>query len=407
MGQETMRPLAELIGYQEGKALLMESVKPINRTETVDLLSCVDRVLAENVISDQDVPPFARAAMDGYAVMAESTFGAGRFEPKRLDVIGNLHAGDAPDVTVTKESCVQIATGAPMPDGANAVVMVEETERDREAVNIFKPVYPGQFAAPQGQDIKTGGVMFEAGTYLSPAKVGVIAALGKTHAICYACPQISVMPTGNEVVPPGKPLGTGQIYDINSYTLAALIKEHGCVPMMSSIVPDQKDEIRARISGALDDNDMVMLAGGSSVGERDLIIHVLEEMGELKFHGIAVKPGRPTLCAVIDGKLVIGMPGYPTSCLSNGYGFMVDAWRMLARLPSYEPRIVETTLAHRVTSTLGRHQYLMVRLEDGQATQAFKESGAITSMAMADGYIEIPERMDLVEKGAEVAVILF
>jgi molybdenum cofactor synthesis domain-containing protein len=272
---------------------------------------------------------------------------------------------------------------------------------------VYKPVYPRQNVAPQGEDIQSGKEVLASGTRLDPSKVGVLAALGLTQVMVVAKPTVAVIPSGNEIVTPGDPLPPGKIYDINTYTLATLIQETGGLPRLYPTMKDTLEDVRRTLTEALA-CDLVVLSGGSSVGERDVMVEAVESMGEVKFHGIAVKPGKPTLCGVIQGKLVLGMPGYPTSCLTNGYGLLVPVLRKLARLPgAVATGGLELPMSRRYTSTTGRHQYLPVRIEHGEVVPAFKESGAITSMAHAEGYIEIAANVDLVEKGERVLVKFF
>ena len=405
-----MKPLKALLSLQEGMRILMDNVAPLQRTERVPLLEAAGRVLVESITASMDVPPFARAAMDGYAVIAEDTFGAGNFKPARLRLLEVVHAADLAAGRVEHGTCMQIATGAPVPPGADAVVQVEDTELDAEntgSIKIYKPVYPRQNVSPQGQDLQAGKEVLAAGTRLDPSKVGVLAALGQTDAHVFAKPVVAVIPSGNEIVAPGHPLEPGKIYDINSYTLSALIADAGSVPRLFPIMQDTLEDVRQSLRAALA-CDIVVMSGGSSVGERDVMVEAVSSLGEIKFHGIAVKPGKPTLCAVIEGKLVLGMPGYPTSCLTNGYGLLVPVLRKLGHLPPAGPAAgVELPMSRRYTSTTGRHQYLPVRIEGGEVVPAFKESGAITSMAHAEGYIEIPANVDLVEKGERVLVRFF
>ncbi len=222
----------------------------------------------------------------------------------------------------------------------------------------------------------------------------------------FAKPRVAILSTGNEIVDPGQPLGPGQIYDINQFTLSAVIAAHGGVAVAGRTAPDSLPELTAAIETAAAE-DIVVFSGGSSVGERDLIMDALKAVGEVIFHGIAVKPGKPTAFGRIGAKPVLGMPGYPTSCLSNAYMLLVPLLRRMARLPAYRPTIVRLPLSRRVVSTTGRHQFYTVRIEDGSATPAFKASGDITSMAHADGYIEIPAQTDIVEAGEMVDVKLF
>ncbi len=403
-----MKPMKALISLDEGMRILMDIAQPIRRTEKVALLHASGRVLAESIVAAADVPPFARAAMDGYAVIAQDTFGAGNFNPARLRVLEVVHAADIAAAAVTPGACIQVATGAPIPAGADAVVQFEDTELegDTGVVRIYTPVYPRQNVSPQGRDIRTGQGVLAADTRLDPSKIGVLAALGLTEVAVHAKPVVAVIPSGNEIVAPGEPLTPGKIYDINSYTLASLIQDAGGVPRLFSIMKDTLEDVRRTLRDALA-CDLIVLSGGSSVGERDVMVEAVESLGEVKFHGIAVKPGKPTLCGVIEGKLVLGMPGYPTSCLTNGYGLLAPALRKLAHLPPAHTQGIELPMARRYTSTTGRHQYLPVCIQEGEVVPAFKESGAITSMADAEGYIEIPANVDLVEKGERVLVKFF
>jgi molybdenum cofactor synthesis domain-containing protein len=403
-----MKPMKALISLEEGMRILLDIAQPIRRAERVPLLQASGRVLAEPIVAAADVPPFPRAAMDGYAVIAQDTFGAGNFNPVRLRLIEVVHAADVAQGSVTSGGCIQVATGAPIPPGADAVVQFEDTEVEAEAgaVKIYTPVYPRQNVSSRGKDIQVGQTVLGAETRLDPSKIGVLAALGFTEVAVVAKPTVAVIPSGNEIVAPGEPLAPGRIYDINSYTLAALVQGVGGVPRLFPIMKDTLEDVRRTLRDALA-CDLVVLSGGSSVGERDVMVEAVESMGEVKFHGIAVKPGKPTLCGVIEGKLVLGMPGYPTSCLTNGYGLLAPALRRLAHLPAVQTGGVELPMARRYTSTTGRHQYLPVRIEGGAVAPVFKESGAITSMADAEGYIEIPANVDLVEKGERVLVKFF
>ena len=401
-----MKPMKAFLGLEEGMKIIMDAVRPIERTERVGLLEAVGRVLAEEVTAGMDVPPFARAAMDGYAVRAEDTFGAGNFSAKILALIEVIHAGETASKEVRRGTCTQVATGSPMPAGADAVVMVEDTELDGTNVKVYKPVYPHQNASPIGEDIKQGSLILGPGMLLDPSKIGVLAALGFQKVAVYQKPQVAVIPSGNEILVPGDSLTPGKIYDINSYTLSALIMENGGLPRIFPIMEDTLESVMSTIREALS-FDLIVLSGGSSVGERDMMVEAVERMGEVKFHGIAVKPGKPTLCGIVQDHLLLGMPGYPTSCLTNGYGILAPALWKMARLRKRSFASVKAPMSRRYTSTIGRHQYLPVRLEGGEVIPVFKESGAITSMADAEGYIEIPANVDLVEKGEIVEVLLF
>jgi molybdopterin molybdotransferase len=402
-----MRPIKDTIPLDEAREIIASSIASIDRTELVPIVEANGRVIARDVTSDRDVPPFPRAAMDGYAVMAADTFGASRFEPRTLRVVEKVYTGQVPTREVTSGNAVEIATGAPMPHGADAVVMVEESERTGDGeVSIFTPVYPRQNVGKQGADIVTGQTVLRRGDLLNPSRIGALAALGIVHAEVFAKPRIAILSTGNEIADPGAPLQPGQIYDVNRFTLGTIIAEHGGMPVPHRTAQDTIEDLERAIDACLEE-DVLVFSGGSSVGERDLILDVIGRRGEILFHGIAVKPGKPTVFGVVGGKAVFGMPGYPTSCLSNAYMLLVPALRRMAHLPPQEAQIVRVPLSQRIVSTTGRHQFYTVRIAEGQAIPAFKASGDITSMAHADGYIEIPAQTDIVEKGELVDVRLF
>jgi molybdopterin molybdotransferase len=401
-----MKPIRETIPLEEARQLIAEACKPIDRTERVRLLDANGRVAACDVLSTRDVPPFARAGMDGFAVRAEDTFGASRYESKPLRVIDKIYTGQVPTKSVEAGTAIEIATGAPMPLGADAVVMVEETETSGDEVRVLTPVYPRQNVGRQGADIVVGQTVIARGWVLNPSRIGALAALGVADVEVYAKPSVAILSTGNEIADPGQELQPGQIYDINKFTLSTIIQEHGGVPSPFATAQDTIEALEHAID-ACASCDVLVFSGGSSVGERDLILDVIKSKGEIVFHGIAVKPGKPTVFGTINGRPMFGMPGYPTSCLSNAYMLLVPALRAMARLAPRHTQTLSLPVGQRIVSTTGRHQFYTVRVVDGQAMPAFKASGDITSMSQADGYIEIPAQTDIVEKGEVVDVKLF
>jgi molybdopterin molybdotransferase len=406
-----MRPIRHTIPLDEALSLVLDAAVPIERTERISIREANGRVLAEDATATRDVPPFDRAAMDGYAVVAEDTFGAGRYEPRVLRCIETVFTGQVATQRLSRGECIEIATGAPMPEGADAVVMVEETEKrgtgDAIEVRVLTPVYPRQHVGRRAADIAAGRPLLERGSLLNPSRIGALAATGVLDVNVFAKPRVSILSTGNEIVEPGQPLGPGQIYDVNQFTLSTIIGAHGGVALIGATAPDSLPELAASLQASAAGIDIVVFSGGSSVGERDLILDALQQVGEVIFHGIAVKPGKPTVFGRIGTTPVLGMPGYPTSCLSNAYMLLTPLLRRMARLPDYQPSIVRLPLASRVVSTTGRHQFYTVRLADGVAVPAFKASGDITSMSHADGYIEIASQTDIVEAGELVDVKLF
>ena len=402
-----MRPFGKIIALDEARAILDGAIRPIDRTEVLPLQQANGRVLAQDIFSTADVPPFSRAAMDGYAVRAEDTSGASRATPRLLRRIETIYTGQVPQRRVGNGECAEIATGAPMPEGADAVVMVEETDIDDGGlVSVFAPASARQNIGRQGSDIQQGQHVLQPGTLLNASRLGSIAALGVTDIAVYAKPRVAVLSTGNEIVEPGQPLAPGQIYDINRVTVSAVVGDNGGVAVPYRTASDTIEDLQRAVNECLE-QDVMVFSGGSSVGERDLILDVVAARGEMLFHGIAVKPGKPTAFGRIGGKLFFGMPGYPTSCLSNAYILLAPALRRLACLPQQIVRSFTLPLGARVVSAPGRHQFYSVRVANGVAMPAFKASGDITSMSQADGYIEIAAEVEVVDAGTLVDVKLF
>ena len=405
-----MKPFGALIPFEEAKRVVDEHIEPVTRVEMVRLDDASGRVLAEDIVAALSIPPFDRAAMDGYAVKAKDTFNSGQFNPKVLELVGELHAGETPKKRVNSGQCIQIATGAMMPRGADAVVMVEDTEAENSRVKVFKSAYPKANVGQKGEDIREGESILRRGSVLDAGKIGVLASQGVNQTKVYEKPKVAILPTGEEVAEIGQTLRQGQVYDINSHTIASVVKANGGVPTRFGIAGDELEELKSTIAEALK-SDLIVISGGSSVGERDLLIDVLQDWGEVLFHGIQIKPGKPTIFAIlpVEGqrKPLFGMPGYPTSCLINTYLFILPVVRKMAHLPPRTGETVEARLSRRVSGSVGRRQFLTVKIEGDEAVPVFKESGAITSVAEADGYIEIAENIDLLEKGEPVTVTLF
>jgi molybdenum cofactor synthesis domain-containing protein len=402
-----MRPFGKIIALDEARAIIARAICPIDRSEVVPLQQGNGRVLAQDIFSAADVPPFSRAAMDGYAVRAGDTAGASRSTPRTLRRIETIYTGQLPQRQVGTGECAEIATGAPMPGGADSVVMVEETNIDDEGVvSVFAAASPRQNIGWQGADIQKGQLVLPTGTWLNASRLGAIAALGLTEIEVYAKPRVAILSTGNEIVDQGQPLAPGQIYDINRMTVSAVVSDNGGLAVPYRTAADTIQDLSRAVDECLA-QDVMVFSGGSSVGERDLILDVVKSKGEMLFHGIAVKPGKPTAFGRIGDKLFFGMPGYPTSCLSNAYILLAPALRCLARLPPRNERSLRLPLSARVVSAPGRHQFYSVRVENGVAIPAFKASGDITSMSQADGYIEIAADVEMVEPGTFVEVKLF
>lgn len=401
-----MRPFHALIPFSEAKRVIMESIFPTESTEEARLEDCLGRLMAQDVVARLAHPPFNRSAMDGYAVKARDTFGASQSAPKVFNIIGTQLAGSSSDFHVRAGQCIQIATGARIPRGADAVVMVEEAEREAEQLKVSRPVYPQANVSRRGEDIDRGEVILRKESVLDAAKIGVLASQGLETIEVYRRPRVAVLSTGEEIAQIGGKLKQGQIYDINSYTVSAIVQKSGGLPSLLGIAPDDVNSLKSAVSTG-GDWDMVVISGGSSVGEKDLFFRVLQDLGEVLFHGVQIKPGKPTIFGRINSTPVFGMPGYPTSCLLNAYLLLAPAIRRMAHLPPLAENKATGKLAKAVSGSLGRRQFLPVRLDGDYVVVVFKESGAITSMSRADGYIEVAENIDLLEKDQEVDVTLF
>jgi len=374
-------------------------------TETVAIEEANHRILAEDIIAKIDVPHFRKSAMDGFAVIAEDTFGASNTNPKSLKIIESVTAGVIPKKDMKSNECIEITTGAPLPRSATAVLMVEFTEKEGDSIRYYKTCAPGENVIKTGSDVKTGDVLFTKGTILNPRYLGAISTLGIMKLTVAKAPNIAYFSTGNEVLGMGEALQEGKIYDINSRTVADTLKEHGCNVQFLGVVKDSLPDIEKAIEASMD-SDLILLSGGSSLGGEDFMVEAVADLGKVLVHGIASKPGKPVLIGTVKEKLILGLPGYPTSALSNTYSLVLPVvyWMMGSEL--IRP-VVKAKLSRKIASTIGRYEFLPVSLEDDYAIPVMKGSSAITTMSNASGYIEIDENTEVVKKDAIVEVKLF
>lgn len=380
--------------------------------QTIPLREALGRVLAADVVAPIDVPHFTKAAMDGYAVRAEDTFGSSAEAPSRLRVIGCLWPGEVFGEPVESGQAVEIGTGAAMPPGADAVVMVEYTEHDGDAAAVLKAVAPGDNVIRPGSDVAAGSVVLRAGTALEPRHVGALSALGLAVVTAWRRPRVALFSTGNEILQPGDAPEPGKIFDINTWTLRAALEADGCEPVELGLAPDTRDALRALFERALEIADVVLLSGGSSLGGGDLVGEVLDEIGRALIHGVAIKPGKPVVIGAakdpVSGaeKAVIGLPGYPMSCLSDYY-ILVQPFLDEALGRTRTLTYVDAHMARKHASTVGRYEFLPVRVSEGRAHPLTKGSSAITTLSEATGFVEIDENVEVVEAGTPVRVRLF
>lgn len=395
----------KLMSLSEAKELALRNAPDLG-AQRVSVGDALGRVLAGPVKIEIDVPHFAKAAMDGYAVRAQDTFGAAESSPVRLRVVGHVTPGEVIDRAIDKGECIGISTGAPMPEGADATLMVENTEAEGDEILVYKTVAPGQNYIKAGSDLSAGSTLFEAGLQLAPRHLGVLVAAGLKEVEVRRVPRVALLSTGNEIVAPGAPLGPGKIYNINSTTLAAALKDFGCEVIDLGVIADRPEAVREAIEGALKQADIVMLSGGSSLGRGDFVPEIMGSFGKVLFHGIAVKPGKPTALAIAGKKLIFGFPGYPTSALSNYYILLEP---VLEKMTGRKVRksFVAAKMERKVLSTIGRYQFLPVKLEGAMAVPVMRGSSSITTLANADGFVEIEENVEVIEKGTAVNVRLF
>jgi putative molybdopterin biosynthesis protein len=402
----------EVVSIDEARKRLYSNYKPVPKVEEVRLEDALGRVVASTITAPMDVPPFDRASMDGYALKAKDTFYADEEAPAKLELIGYLRAGEDKELSVEDGTCIGIATGAPIPKGANAVVMVEYTDRVNNEVRIYRPVAPGENIMAAGSDIMRGETIAREGTPISPRETGVLAALGITKVPVYRKPRVAVISTGDEIVEPGEKLTFGRIYDVNARAICDAVEENGGEASFFGIVKDEPTALLSKLKELLD-YDVIITSGGTSAGVGDLSYRVIDELGEpgIIAHGIAIKPGKPTIVGVVKNKPLFGLPGYPTSAMVIFDVFVAPLIRSLAGMSQRERRKIKAKVAMRIFSAKGRYEYMLINLVKGatgdySAYPILTGSGAITTLAEADGYIEVPENVEILAEGKEVDVTL-
>lgn len=385
---------------------------PVAGTEKVSLMEAFGRILGEDIVSEADLPGFARSTMDGFAVRAASTFGASEGNPAYLAVTGSVGMGESPDFSVGPGEAVRISTGGMLPEGADSVVMVEHTEAvDDTTIEVCKSVAPGTNMIEKDEDFRKSETILCRGTKLRVPEIGLLASFGHCETVVFKKPEIGIISTGDEIVPADKSPGPGRIRDINTYTLAGSIIRAGGVPSVFGIVRDNYDELFDACSRTLERSDMVLVSGGSSVGSRDFTIEVLSALpdSEILVHGISISPGKPAILARAGDKIVWGLPGHVVSAMVV---FKMIVLPFIDRIAGRrtERRIrIPAKLGRNLASAQGRVDYVRVRLseKDGLvwADPVLGKSGLINTMVKADGLIEIGMNTEGVNKGDTVFVI--
>ncbi len=405
----------KLMTLEEAKKIIRLQLKPAPLgIEEVPLLQAYNRVLSEDVTSTLDIPPFDRSTVDGYAVKAEDTFGADENQPAKFRVKGIINVGEPPEIVLTKGEAAEIVTGAPMPESADAVVMVEDTEIKNNDLIVNSSVTQAENVMKKGTDIRKGENVLKAGRVLGSREIGVLAALGSSKVKVYLIPKAAILSTGAEVTKPGRTLLPGKIYDINAYSLSIAVLESGGKPVYSGVVPDDRTKLRKALERALASADILLTSGGVSVGPKDIIPETVNSLGEpgLLLSGIAIKPGKPATVALIGRKPVFSFPGHPASALLIFHLLARPVIQLMSGRSLKDANIVKAVASVRMFSAKGRRTFVMVKLTKGKNHQTIAEpvesgaSGAITTLAKADGFVEIPENQQFIDADEEITVTL-
>lgn len=393
---------------EEVLRLIEKEFIPCGLSETVPLSEALGRVLAEDIKADEFVPDFDRSTVDGYALRAKDTFGCSDAIPAVLSLAGEIRMGEAAEINVPRDSCAYVPTGGAIPEGCDCVVMVEYTEDYGDGtIGILKPGAPGMNMIFRGDDVFPGKTVLKSGRVLSPQDIGALASIGRILVPVRPHLRVGVISTGDELVSTDSTPGPGQVRDVNSPMLEALLKDYGAEPVNFGIVTDDEKLLKEKIAAAAENCDAVILSGGSSAGVKDAACRIIGELGELLFHGIAIKPGKPTILGKTGNKPLIGLPGHPVAALFVAKLFVLP---LLAQLEGRKMRSwpVRAELAESLNANHGRMQVNACCLEEGdgklKAVPVRSKSGLITQLAGADGYLVIGRDLEGLPKDAEVEV---
>ena len=401
-----MRLLGELTAYGSAIDTALKLCEPIIETEDIPVAGSTGRVIANAVTAPVDVPVTDRAAMDGYAVIAGDLSNSTEDDCSvQLEVLGRVLAGDLSTPVVQSGQCLEVATGSQLPVGADAVLPVEQTTCDGTQLTVLASVNHGDHVSVRGEDLREGDLIVDKDSVGSPSVAAALASIGASLITVRRKPRVLLVPNGDELVPLGGDIEPGQVYDSNSVALQALLESNGAIISRTPIV---RDDPTALIEGvSADDIDLVVTLGGTSVGRHDLVVDVVEKMGEVLVHGVAIKPGKPVLIGRVGRVPILGLPGFPTSCLFTGYLFAEPMVRALSGLPLSHRSRVSALISTTVNSPPGKRQFVSVQVNGKQAAPVYRASSTITSMSRANGWIEIPEETTALASGDPVEVTLF
>jgi len=376
--------------------------RAVPESEKVNIENALGRTLCEDIVSPENVPAFDRTTVDGYAVHADDTFGASASIPAQLEIAGEILMGENADFSLESGKCVKISTGGMLPVGANAAVMVEHTDNADGLCLVYKSVAPYENVTKAGDDIAVGETALKKGTVITPAEIGILASLGVYEIPVYKKPVIAIISTGDEIVKGD--IKAGQIRDVNTYLLSSAAESFGCKPYVYGAVRDDYEEIRSAVSVCLEKADAVIVSGGSSAGARDMTVKIIDELGEVFFHGIAMKPGKPTIFGTVNGKPVFGLPGHPLAAYFVFRLIVCEYIKQIMNLPE-EKSVKNAVLSVNIPSNHGREEYLCVKLnENGEAVPLHTKSGIISVLRQAEGFIKIPRDSEGIDRGTTVEI---
>lgn len=404
----------EALSVQDAVDLLDRNISFSPQKIITGLESALDMAIADDIYSAEDLPGFDRSTVDGYAVHASDTFGATETSPSYIDLKHEVLMGSEPVFTLMKGNAASIPTGGMLPDGADAVVMLEHVQRaDGSTIEVQKPVAPGDNVIRRDEDVKKGELLLSKGRRLKPYDIAVLASLGIAKINVYAKPLVSIISTGDEIVPPETKLKPGMIRDLNSYLLHSLVKTERCEPVRRGIIKDDHNAIKQAIESAIDESDAIIITGGSSVGAKDMAAKVTSELGMVLFHGVAMKPGKPMLAGMIKGKPLFGLPGHPRAVAVCFETFVRPVLRRLTGAvenQTIDSKTVKAKLTKSIHSSFNRVDNIAVMLESSggelHAVPLLGKSGLIALMAKADGFIAIAHDKLGLESGEIVDVKL-
>ncbi len=412
MNSSKKREFLELITIGEAQEIILRNLSWEPSSEIINLNQALGRSLASDIIAKIDNPPFDRSRMDGFALRAKDTFDIDETNPKTFQIIDSIPAGKTSLKVISEPfTCIEIATGAPIPLGANAVQMVEYSSKSGNYVQIYRAVTPYENIDAAGSDIMFGETILHKGDILTPTRLGILAALGENRVKVYSKLRVGVLSSGDELRLPGSKLSPGNLYDSNSVVLISLLKEIGVEAIPIGISPDDINILKKIISENLEEVDILLISGGTSAGEGDYSYRVIEELGgELLFHGVSMKPGKPLAAGKIENKLVITLPGFPASAIFSFNAVITPLLRKWIKKPSYSEKSLKAKLNQKIRSSSGRSQFKLVHIiqtdEEYRIFPVKGTSGSISMLERADGFIVIPDNVEFLNPGSILEVKL-